>query len=45
MSGLHIIEKLTTKEALKKIAEERFGGFVKAAVDSDGCEKCSVTQF
>lgn len=33
MSELHIIEKPITRTELKKIAEERFGDLVKAAVD------------
>jgi hypothetical protein len=33
MSELHIIEKPITRAELKKIAEERFGDMVKAAVD------------
>lgn len=33
MSELYIIEKPITKAELKKIAEERFGDLVKAAID------------
>lgn len=33
MSELHIIENPITRAELKKIAEERFGDLVKAAVD------------